>query len=80
MATKIRIMKMLQEIRGLAQITSRRPPAKMPGLFLVQMRSQARRTPARKKVIITVDIKEPADIPHEVKITHLKVASIPAVT
>jgi hypothetical protein len=28
--------------------------------------------PARKKVIITVDLKDPPDIPHPVKITHLK--------
>jgi hypothetical protein len=80
MATKVRIMKMLQEIRGFAQITSRRPPAKVPGLFLVQLRSNAARTNLyRKKVIITVDLKDPPDIPHPVKITHLKAAAIPAV-
>ncbi len=71
-------MKMLQEIRGFAQITSRRPPAKLPGLFLVQMRSYARMNPLRKKVIITVDLKDPPDIPHPVKITHLKANAVPA--
>ena len=71
-------MKMLQEIRGLAQITSRRPTAKLPGLFLVQMRSHVRSNPVRKKVIITVDLKDPPDIPHPVKITHLKVNPVPA--
>jgi len=72
MATKIKIMKMLQEIRGLAQITSRRPPAKLPGLLLIQMRSNGPRSSLqRKKMIIPVDVKEPLDIPHAVKITHL---------
>ena len=72
-------MKMLQEIRGLAQITSRRPPAKLPGLVLIQIRSQGARTnPCRKKVIIPVDVKEPLDIPHPVKITHLQAKSVPA--
>ncbi len=70
---------MLQEIRGLAQITSRRPPAKLPGLFLVHMRSNSARTnPHRKKVVITVDLKDPPDIPHPVKITHLKPSGVPA--
>ncbi len=78
MATKVKIMKMLQEIRGFAQITSRRPPAKLPGLFLVQIRSNAARTNLpRKKVIIPVDLKEPLDIPHPVKITHLKANTVP---
>jgi hypothetical protein len=73
MATKVRIMKMLQEIRGLAQITSRRPPSKMPGLLLIQMRPNGPRTiTQRKKTIIKVDVQEPLDIPNPVKITHLK--------
>jgi hypothetical protein len=77
MATKVRIMKMLQEIRGFAQITSRRPPAKLPGLFLIQIRSQgARTTPYKKKVIIPVDVRELPDIPHPVKITHLQAKSL----
>ena len=66
-------MKMLQEIQGLAQITSRRPPSKMPGLILIQLRPNGPRTTAqRKKTIIKVDVQEPLDIPNPVKITHLK--------
>ena len=71
-------MKMLQEIRGLAQITSRRPPAKMPGLFLIQLRSQSPRpTPHRKKVVIPVALKDLPDIPHPVKIIHLNAKASP---
>src|SRR5260370_1987221 len=80
MATKIRLMKMLQEVRGLAQITSRRPPRKLPGLFLLQMRDHvARATGPRRKVVITVDLRDAPDIPHPVKITHLRAAETQAV-
>src|SRR5215831_12926693 len=44
MATKVRMIKLLQEIRGLAQISQRRPPAKAPGLFLLQLRSHIHHT------------------------------------
>jgi len=74
MATKIRIMKLLQEIRGFAQVTNRRPQPKQPGLFLVQLRSHvAHTTSARRKLVIPVNLQELPDIPHPVKITHLKV-------
>ena len=69
MATKIRIMKMLQEIRGFAQITNRRPSPKSPGLFLVQLRAHvARTTFPRRKLIIPVVLHGLPDIPHPVKI------------
>src|SRR5690242_237890 len=38
MAAKVRIMKLLQEMRGLADITHRRPAPRQPGLFLIQLR------------------------------------------
>jgi hypothetical protein len=65
-------MKMLQEIRGFAQITNRRPQVKPPGLFLMQLRSQAHRNGLpRQKLIIPITLQDPPDIPHPVKITHL---------
>jgi hypothetical protein len=81
MATKVKIMKMLQEIRGLAQITNRRPPSKSPGLFLMQLRSHVSRTPVQKqKLVIPILLQDPPDIPHPVKITHRKENSVPAAT
>ena len=66
-------MKMLQEIRGLAQITNRRPPPKSPGLFLMQLRSHLSRPNfPKQRLVIPIDLQEPPDIPHPVKITHLK--------
>jgi hypothetical protein len=71
MAAKVKLMKLLQEIRGLAEITARRPPSRAPGLFLVQLRSHLMHTthPFRKR--IAVDGQEQVDIPFPVKITHL---------
>jgi hypothetical protein len=73
MAAKMRIMKMLQEIRGLAEITQRRPQRRQPGLFLMQLRSHVTHTTgARRKHTIAVDMLDHPDIPHPVKITHLR--------
>ncbi len=72
MAAKVRMMKLLQEIRGLAEITNRRPHSKPPGLFLLQLRSHLTRTRfPRRKVIIPIDVQNPPDIPNPVKITHI---------
>ena len=71
MAAKVKLMKLLQEIRGLAEITARRPQPRAPGLFLIQLRSHLMNTthPMRKRII--VDGQEQVDIPAPVKITHL---------
>jgi len=71
MAAKVRLMKLLQEIRGLAEITARRPQPRAPGLFLIQLRSHLMHTthPMRKRIV--VDVQDQADIPYPVKITHL---------
>lgn len=80
MATKVRIMKMLQEIRGFAEVTQRRPQPRQPGLFLIQLRSHVIHTTAtRKKQTIAVDMRDLPDIPHPVKITHLPVTPTPRV-
>jgi len=78
MATKIKMMKLLQEIRGFAQITNRRPQPKPPGLFLMQLRSHVlQATSSRRRLTIPIDLQEPPDIPHPVKITHLNGNSVP---
>lgn len=73
MATKVRIMRLLQEIRGLAQITSRRIPSRQPGLFMIQLRSHVNGTTnSRRRYLIPIDLKNPPDIPDPVKIIHIK--------
>ena len=71
MATKVKLMRMLQELRGLAEITARRPQQRPPGLFLIQLRSHLLHTthPLRKRIL--VDVQDQPDIPDPVKITHL---------
>ncbi len=73
MADKVKMLTLLDEIRGFAQITNRRPPARSPGLFVAQMRSQAsHEILRRRKLSITVDNPSHADIPHPVKINHVR--------
>jgi hypothetical protein len=72
MAAKINIMKMVQEMHGLAEVTNRRPAPRQPGLFLVQLRSHIHGPPQiKRKQTIAVDGMEGIDIPHPVKIRHV---------
>ncbi|HSU54278.1 MAG TPA: hypothetical protein VLT36_09485 [Candidatus Dormibacteraeota bacterium] len=72
MATKVRIMKLLQEIRGFADVTQRRPPPKQPGLFLVQLRSHSFTKEPQRKRTISVDMLDRPDIPDPVKIKYVQ--------
>ncbi len=73
MATKVNMLKMLQQARGLAEITNRRPQSRTPGPLMLEMRFTGSRTsPAKRKRIIRIKMQDPFDIPHPVKITHLK--------
>jgi hypothetical protein len=73
MAMKVKLMKLLQEVRGLAEITGRRPLPKPSVLYLMQLRWQAAAANmTRRKLVINVDHQEAADIPHPVKIIHRK--------
>jgi hypothetical protein len=71
------MMKLLQEIRGFAEITNRRPQLRSPGLFLMQLRSHLTHTtlPRRKRSVL-IDMQDLADNPHPVKITHLGESSV----
>jgi hypothetical protein len=72
MAAKIKIMKMLQEIRGLADVTDRRPAPRQPGLFLIQLRSHVTENrQARGRQVISVVVQDPFDVPRPVKIKHI---------
>jgi len=69
MATKVRLMKLLQEIRGYAQISQRRQQPKPPGLFLLQLRSHLNQPARRRRLIVPIQMHENPDIPDPVKIT-----------
>ncbi len=73
MAAKIQIMKLLQEMRGFPEVTNRRPQPRTPGLFLLQMRSHLlQATGLKDKRTISVDMQTRPDLPHPIKIKHLK--------
>jgi hypothetical protein len=73
MAGKMNVMKLLQEMRGLAVFGNRRPQPKMPAIALAQWRSQAARMPrVHQKRTIRITAEAPLDIPHPVKIIHVK--------
>ena len=70
MATKMKLIKMLQENKGLAQITNRRPAPRPPLLYLMQLRTQSTQTntPRKRLSVETVALNAPMQI----KINHIK--------
>jgi hypothetical protein len=78
MAAKLKMLRLLQEMRGFAQITNRRPQARPPGLYLLQLRSHLVGTtsPQGKRTIV-IEAQEQPEVPQPVKITHLKRTPLP---
>lgn len=73
MAGKMNVMKLLQEMRGLAVFGNRRPQPKVPAIALAQWRSQAARmSHVQRKRTIRITGPAPLDIPDPVKIIHLR--------
>lgn len=70
MATKMKLIKMLQEVKALSQITNRKPAPRPPLLYLMQLRSQAAQvnTPRRRLTIET----EAFHAPLPIKINHIR--------
>jgi hypothetical protein len=81
MAAKVKMFKLLQEIRGFAEIARRRPTPRLPGLVLMQMRSYL--IPAslpKRKLSVQMHVNDHLDIPHPVKINHVRQAAAPGAT
>ncbi len=73
MATKIKVLKMLQEVRGYAQITNRRPTPRLPLLYLMQLRAHpAPPDLPRHRLTIETDARAFANGPLPIKINHIK--------
>jgi hypothetical protein len=73
MATKIKVLKLLQEINGFAQITNRRPAPRPPLLYLMQLRAHP--LPAdlpKHRLTVETDTKALANGPLTIKINHVK--------
>jgi len=80
MATRMKLMKFLQEVRGLAQVTNRLPPPRSATAIALQARILNVRGPKNeRKRTIRIDMQTAADIPHPVKIVHLTEPALPVV-
>jgi hypothetical protein len=78
MAAKIKMLKLLQEMRGLAEVTNRRPVPRHPGLFLLQLRSHMMRRLGPQRNHIPIAGLNDGGVENPVKITFLgKTASVP---
>ena len=73
MAKKLLLMKLLQEFRGYAQVTNRRPAPRPPALYLMQLRERLAHTQAPKRlqrVAITTDWQNSAEVALPIRINH----------
>jgi len=72
MATRIKMLKLLQEVRGFAQFAHQPAEPKAPGPLLLEFgAAMRRRAAARRKRAIKIEMQEPPDIPHPVPIKYL---------
>ena len=77
MATRINMLKLLHEMRGMTDITTRRPFGRPPGLVAIPIRT-SRGMPPKAKRVIPISMQDTWDFPEPVKITHLSAAVTPA--
>lgn len=72
MATKMKMLKLLQEMRGLSDLSRLHVAPKTPALFLMELRNRmAQSHRPRPRTIIPVQMKDTYDFPDPVKITFL---------
>ncbi|HEY5909457.1 MAG TPA: hypothetical protein VJA21_02510 [Verrucomicrobiae bacterium] len=76
MATRIKMLTLLQETHGHAHFINRRPPARPAGAMLWQIPSApARRARILRRKTLTVIMQDPPNIPDPVSIRHLQAAA-----
>ncbi len=77
MATKMKMLKLLQEIRGFSEMTRVHPAPKPSALYLVQLRNRMAdaHRPTKRRLAIRIDLKDVATLPSPVKITYLTPAA-----
>jgi hypothetical protein len=84
MAAKVRMLKLLQELRGFAEIVNRCPSPRPPGVLVAQMRPHViQAAMPRRSLRVTMVEQGSGDSPRSVKIIHVKqtpppVATLPA--
>lgn len=75
MASKVNLMKFLQEVRGYELVTNRRPPSQLSDPHALQLRGRGHesRVPAKRKLPITVHPTDVSNTPRPVKILRVAV-------
>jgi hypothetical protein len=75
------MLKLLQEIRGFAEIVNRCPTPRSPGLLFMHSRTQAVHVSLPKRRLnVTTDVEDHRDTPYPVKINHVEQNTVPAAT
>ena len=72
MAAKIKLLKMLQEVKGLAQITNRRPAPRPPMIYLMQLRTQNTPPNVPKRRLAIEKGNDTSHVPLPIKINHIR--------
>jgi hypothetical protein len=70
MATRVKMLKLLQEMSGITSFANRRPQTRTPGALVLPMNGFKSRISPRRQVI-RISIQDPPDIPNPVKIIFL---------
>lgn len=70
MATRMNVMKLLQEVQGLANLPNQHPPKALIGPLLLPHFMPRMKNPAARRTICVI-VQDPPDIPHPVKIVYL---------
>lgn len=79
MTTKVRLIKLLTDIREVEHPPIKRTPLKPVMLYLMELRSHAAEPGLpKKKLLIPIELKEPATAPQPIKITYLTASEVPA--
>ncbi len=73
MATRMKMLKLIEEMRGFDDFANRRAPARpQPGLLALPLRMPFQKgAPPKRKRVIAIRMQGALDIPHEVKVTVL---------
>ncbi len=76
MATRVNMLKFLQESRGLADFTSRNPQPRLPGPLALPLRF-TKSAALKQKRLIPVKMQLQPDFPEEVPIRHAPLPPAP---
>ncbi len=74
MATRMNIMKLMQEVRGLAEFPGQFPATRGVAPFLLDQFLPKLRNPRLKRTLRII-VQDPPDIPNPVKIIHLSASA-----